>query len=128
MAAEAEERSRVRWVEASQAVRAADHQRQGTLARASDLAKQTMPVKLRAFLVSTGARHLVTLSDDKVELLAEAEGARSELEAAMTRTRSLERVVARQEAAERLNQQRIDAADWHDLVAVRSARAERSRS
>ncbi len=128
LANEAEERTRTRWVEATQAVRAADSHRHDVLARASDLAEQTMSMRLRALLVSTGARHLLALSDDKVDLLAEAEAARADLEAAMIRTRSLERVVARHEAAERLDQQRIEAADWHDLVAARSARIERSRS
>ncbi|MCP3989778.1 MAG: hypothetical protein GY724_11935 [Actinomycetia bacterium] len=126
LATEAEERTRTRWIEATQAVRAADHNRQGVLVRATELAEQTMPMKLRALLVSTGARHLHTLSDDKTDLLVEAEAARADLEAAMIRTRSLERVVARHEAAERTSQQRIDAADWHDLVAARSARIERS--
>jgi thiol-disulfide isomerase/thioredoxin len=81
LAAENEEWAKSRWIEANQRVRAADHQRESVLTRASEMAKQTMPTRLRGLLVSTGARHLMALSEDKVELLTTAEAARAELEA-----------------------------------------------
>ena len=128
LASETEERAKARWAEINQMVGAVDQQRETVLDRATDLAKQTMPTRLRSLLVSTGARHLLTMSDRKSELVVDLEAARVELEQAMVRTRSLERVVARQEAAERTRRERIEAAELQDLVAVRAAQRERSRA
>jgi hypothetical protein len=128
LASEDEERAKARWAEASHLVRAVDREREVVLQRATALASQPMPTGLRTLLVSTGARHLLTMSDRKAELMVEHETARAELERAMVRTRSLERVVARQEAAERLRRQRAATGELQDLVAVRAAHRERSRS
>lgn len=125
VAAETEEQARVRWSEANQKVSAVDRKRETALDRAGRLASEQVPLALRTHLTGAGARHLVALSDEKSQLLTEAEALRFELQEAATRLKSLERLVDRLDTAEADRRDRREAADIQDLVAIRAARAMR---
>ena len=122
MAAEAEERARARWLEADHRVRAAGREKEAVLERAGRLADEDLPAGLRGHLAQAGARHLTTITDERIELDRHAASRRGELDAAMTRLRSLERIVSRLDEAAEQQRRRIEEVDWRDLVAARTVR------
>lgn len=122
LASETEEQARARWAEANQNVNIVDRRRQGALDRAGKLASEEIPLALRSHLTGAGARHLVSLADEKSELLTVAEERQSELQEAVTKLKSLERMVERLDKAEALRRDREETANMQDLVAIRAAR------
>ncbi len=122
IASETEERARARWVVANQEVNTIDRQREGALERAGALANEDIPIGLRTHLTGAGARHLMSLADQKVELVQEADARQAELQEAVTKVKSLERVVERLDRAENQRRDQRTAADLQDLVAIRAVR------
>lgn len=127
LAAEAEEQARAELHRADHRVSQADQRRVDALRGAADLAEHELPIGLRAHLAGAGARHLADLADERVDLAAAADLAREQLAEAVTRMRSLERLVERLDRAEAERRRQRDAADLQDLVAMRAA-AGRPRS
>jgi len=122
LAVEAEERARAGWLMAAAQLQSADVEREAVLERASQLGEQDLPVGLRGLLVSTGANYLSLLSQQKTELTQAVVAAQTDLEAAVVRLRSLERVAERAERAEQAERQRVANADMSDLVSIRAGR------
>lgn len=122
IAAETEEQARARWAQATFQVQQLDHQRETALDRAAELANHDLPLGLRSHLTGAGARHLLSLADRKTELVVEAESRRSELQEAVTKVRSLDRLIERLDRKAREERERKEAAELADLVAVRAAR------
>lgn len=125
IAAGAEERARAKWLDASLSVRVADREREAVLERAGRLADADLPAGLRGHLAQTGARHLIALTDERVELDAAAAEVREQFDSALTRSRALERLVARLDAEEKRRRQRLMAVELADLVASRAVRSSR---
>lgn len=125
MAAENERRAVGRLQEAARRVSAVDRRRTAALEGAARLAGPDVPLGLRGHLSGAGARHLLALADEKGELVVEVDTRRSELDEAMTKLRSLERLVERIERAERDRHRRREAAELQDLVAIRAAKGAR---
>lgn len=125
IAADAEERARARWVDASLKVRVADREREAVLERAGRLADADLPAALRGHLAQTGARHLTALTDERSELDTVAAEVREQFDAALMRSRALERLIARLEVEEKQRRQRTMAAELADLVASQSVRSSR---
>lgn len=123
LAAENEQRARGRLQEAAHRVSAVDRRRTAALEGAARLAEPDIPLALRGHLSGAGARHLLALADEKGGLVVEVDARRCELEEAMTKVRSLERLVERIDRAADLRRRRREAADLQDLVAIRAARA-----
>ncbi|MGB5759375.1 MAG: hypothetical protein WBM50_20845, partial [Acidimicrobiales bacterium] len=72
IAGENEARAKAVWVEADRRVKQLDRRRETSLARAGRLADEGVPIRLRGHLVGAGARHLVALAGEKVELVDQA--------------------------------------------------------
>lgn len=122
MAAETEEQARARFEEANSRVQQLDNERETALDRAADLANLDIPLAFRSHLTGAGARHLVSLADQKVELVGEAESKRADLQEAATKVRSLDRLIERLDRDARERRERLEASELQDLVAIRSAR------
>ncbi len=122
VASETEEQARARWAAATQEVNSVDREREGALQRAGELANQNIPLRLRGHLTDAGARHLVSLADQKVELVQEADARQAELQEAVTKVKSLERGVERLDQAAQHRREQREAADLQDLVAIRAVR------
>lgn len=122
IAGENEARARAKWFEADNQVRLLDRERETALNRAGRLSTHNLPIGLRSHLVGAGARHLVALAGRKVGLVDEAALYQGELEQAVIKVRSLDRMVERLDEAERLSRRRREAADLQDVVAIRAAR------
>ncbi|MEM9652375.1 MAG: hypothetical protein AAGA65_09785 [Actinomycetota bacterium] len=130
VAAETEEQARARWAEATRAVNQVDVQRESALDRAANLATLELPLAFRSHLTGAGARYLVSLADQKTELVIEAESRREELQEAVTKVKSLDRLIERLDRQAAEERERRAAAELQDLVAVRAAKtraASRSR-
>ncbi len=122
IAGETEAKAKAVWVEADRRVKQLDRRRETALTRAGHLADQAVPIRLRSHLVGAGARHLVALADEKVELVDQARLRRAEFEAAVTKVRSLDRLVERLDEVEHDRRRRREAADLQDIVAIKAAR------
>lgn len=122
IAGENEARAKAVWVEADRRVKQLDRRRETSLARAGQLSDDGVPIRLRGHLVDAGARHLVALAGEKVELVDQARLRRAEFEEAVTKVRSLDRLVERLSEAEQDRRQRRAAADLQDIVAIKAAR------
>ena len=122
VASEAEEQARARWAAATQEVNGIDREREGALQRAGQLANQEMSLKLRSHLTGAGARHLISLTDQKVELAEQVDERQVELQEAVTKVKSLERVVERLDDAARERRRQQEVADLQDLVSIRAVR------
>jgi uncharacterized protein YoxC len=122
VASETEEQARARWAAATQEVSGVDREREGALQRAGQLANEEMPLKLRSHLTGAGARHLISLTDQKVELAQHVDECQAELQEAVTKVKSLERVVERLDDAARERQRLQEVADLQDLVSIRAVR------
>ena len=122
LAAEAEQTARAQWAEAERRVQADDLARETTLARSSELAKEELSPGLQAHLISSGARHLTALAEEKEAHTVEAGERRDELDEARVRLRSLERLVERLDATERLRRRQAAEAVQRDLIASRATR------
>lgn len=122
IASEAEERARASWAEANQRVMTVDRERETALDNAGRLAAQELPIGLRSHLTGAGARHLMALADQKVDLVTDVEERQAELQEAVTKVKSLERLVERIDDEEAERRKRFDAADLQDMVAIRAAR------
>ncbi len=122
VASETEAKAKAVWVAADNRVKLIDRRRESALNRAGQLSGHEMPIGLRSHLVGAGARHLVALADEKVELVDEAQVRRAEFEEAVTKLRSLDRLIERLDEAEQQRRQQREAADLQDLVAIRAAR------
>lgn len=125
LATEQEEQARAHMLRADHQIAMADRRRAEALQGAAELSNQSLPLALRGYLTVSGARHLVQLADERVDLAVEAERARAELAEAVTRVRSLERLVGRLDRAVAARDQQRQAAELQDLVAIRAAREAR---
>lgn len=125
LAEERAEQARAQLHRADHEVAAADRRRSDALEGAAELARTPLALPLRGHLTVSGARHLVQLADERAELADHAEQARALLAEAVTRVRSLERVVERLDRAAGLKRRRQEAANLQDLVAIRAAREAR---
>ncbi len=128
LAAEQQEQARAELYQADERVAQADRRRADALQGAADLADEQLPLRLRAHLTVSGARHLVDLAGERADLAIEADRARSELSEASTKVRSLERLVERLDASAEERDRQRQAAELQDLVAIRAARLAGSRS
>ncbi len=122
VAAETEEQARASWAQATFRVQQLDNERETALDRAAELANLELPIAFRSHLTGAGARHLVSLADRKTELVVEAESRREVLQEAVTKVRSLDRLIDRLDQQAREARERREAAELADLVAVRAAR------
>ncbi len=125
LATERQERARAELHRADRRVAQAARGRAEALDGAAELAATPLPRALRGHLTVTGARHLVELAGERADLAAAADRARAELAEAVTRVRSLERLVDRLDREARAEQRQRLAADLQDLVAIRAAREDR---
>ncbi len=121
LAAEQEEQARAELHRADAEVAQADRRRADALQGAADLAAAELPLALRGHLAGVGARHLVELTGQRADLAVDADRARADLADAVTRTRSLERLVGRLDRVAADRRRRRQAADLQDLVAIRAA-------
>lgn len=122
VAGETEAQAKAGWIEADRQVRQLDERRHNTLTKAEALAGDDVPLGLRGHLVGVGARHLVALADEKVELAAEAELRRAEFQEAAVKVRSLDRLVGRLDKTDEERRTRIEQADLQDAMTIRAAR------
>lgn len=125
IASDTEQLARARWASATREVDLVDRRREQALERAGQLADQSLPLALRGHLAGAGARHLVALAEQKGELVVQAEERQAELQEAVTKMKSLERVVERLDRAAQQERDEQEAAELQDLVAIRAARGER---
>lgn len=121
VASEIETEARARWVEADSLVNAVDRERERALDQAAELATVDLPLAFRSHLTGAGARHLELLAGRKAELVDAAAQRQTELQAAVTKVRSLERLIERLDAEAKDRRDRAAAAELQDLVAVRAA-------
>lgn len=122
VAAETEEQARARWAQATGHITHVDQQRETALDRAAQLATQDLPLAFRGHLTGVGARYLQSLADRKSELMVEADARRAELQEAVTKVKSLDRLIDRLDRDAQEAQDRRTAAELQDLVAIRAAR------
>lgn len=127
VAAETEEKARARLAEASLRVQHVDHERETALDRAAQLANLDLSLALRSHLTGAGARHLMALTDQKTELAIEVEARRADLQEAVTKVRSLERLVERLDRDAKERASRAEVAELQDLVAIRTAHERSAR-
>ena len=121
LAAEQEEQARAEMLRADHRVAEVDRRRADALQGAADLADHHVSLALRGHLAGAGARHLVQLAGERADRSVDADRARGELAEAVTRVRSLERLVDRIDRAESARLRQRELADLQDLVAIRAA-------
>lgn len=125
LAEDAEQRARARLREVNLGISTIDRRRESALRRADQLADLGLPLQLQTHLTGAGARHLIALADEKNELLDEVDRRRAEHDEALTKVRSLERLVERIDEAEAARRDRFEQAELQDLLAIRAAREAR---
>lgn len=121
LASEREEQARAEFHRADHRVTEADRRRTDALEGAADLARHDVPLALRGHLAGAGARHLIQLAGERADLSADADRAREQLAEAVSRVRSLERLVDRLDRAVADRDRRREQAELQDLVAIRAA-------
>jgi hypothetical protein len=125
MATEQEQAARGRLVDAQRRIRAVDEQRTESLEAAARLGEAGINPALQSMLVSSGARHLLALGDQRAELADEAEVRRQELTDAARRARSMDRLIDRIDETERDRRRRQAEAEMLDATVTRAV-ADRS--
>lgn len=126
VASEVETEARARWMEADNRVKAVDRKREAALEQAAQLADVDLPLRFRSHLTGAGARHLDSLAGQKAELVNEAAVRQADLQEAVTKVRSLERLIERIDREEQERRLRAAEAELQDLVAVRAVTEARS--